>query len=102
MKINFAVIGTNVITDRFLEAAKQAEGFCLRGVYSRTMEKAEAYAKRKGAELTFDSLEALAACPEIDAVYIASPNSLHASQSIQMLKGDKHVLCEKSIASNQR
>ena len=102
MKINFAVIGTNVITDRFLEAAKQAEGFCLRGVYSRTMEKAETYAKRQGAELTFDSLEALAACPEIDAVYIASPNSLHASQSIQMLKGDKHVLCEKSIASNQR
>ena len=102
MKINFAVIGTNVITDRFLEAARQAEGFSLRGVYSRSMEKAETYAKRQGAELTFDSLEALAACPEIDAVYIASPNSLHASQSIQMLKGDKHVLCEKSIASNQR
>ena len=83
MKINFAVIGTNVITDRFLEAARQAEGFCLRGVYSRNMEKAQAYAKRQGAELTFDSLEALAACPEIDAVYIASPNSLHASQSTQ-------------------
>ena len=38
---------------------------------------------RTNAELTFDSLEALAACPEIDAVYIASPNSLHASQSTQ-------------------
>ena len=44
MKINFAVIGTNVITDRFLEAARQAEGFSLRGVYSRSMEKAETYA----------------------------------------------------------
>ena len=32
MKINFGVIGTNVITERFLEAGKDAEGFCLRGV----------------------------------------------------------------------
>ena len=39
MKINFGVIGTNVITERFLEAGKDAEGFCLRGVYSRSREK---------------------------------------------------------------
>lgn len=44
----------------------------------------------------------MTSCKEIDAVYVASPNSLHASQSIQMLKGGKHVLCEKPIASNQR
>lgn len=102
MKINFGVIGTNVITERFLEAGKDAEGFCLRGVYSRSMEKAVDFARKHGADLAFDSLEDMASCKEIDAVYVASPNSLHASQSIQMLKGGKHVLCEKSIASNQR
>ena len=102
MKINFGVIGTNVITERFLEAGKDAEGFCLRGVYSRSREKAVDFARKHGADLAFDSLEDMASCKEIDAVYVASPNSLHASQSIQMLKGGKHVLCEKPIASNQR
>lgn len=100
--VRFAVIGTNIITDTFLEAAKEVEGFVLRGVYSRTMERARAYAARHGAELTFDRLEELAACEEIDAVYIASPNSLHAAQTIRMLRAGKHVLCEKTIASNLR
>ena len=101
LKIRFAVIGTNVITDKFLEAAKKVPEFQLKGVYSRSMEKAEAYAGKHGADLTFDNLEELAASKEIDAVYVASPNSLHASQTIQMLTGGKHVLCEKSIASNK-
>lgn len=100
-KINFAVIGTNVITDTFLEAAEKVPGFHLKGVYSRSIEKAKNYAGKHGANLTFDDLSDLAASKEIDAVYIASPNSLHASQTIQMLNGGKHVLCEKSIASNQ-
>lgn len=100
MKINFAVIGTNVITDMFLEAARTVPEFCLKGVYSRSKERAESYAAKQGAELIFDNIEDLAASRELDAVYVASPNSLHASQSIQMLNAGKHVLCEKSIASN--
>ena len=59
MKINFGVIGTNVITERFLEAGKDAEGFCLRGVYSRSREKAVDFARKHGADLAFDSLEAM-------------------------------------------
>lgn len=102
MKINFAVIGTSKITDRFLEAAQTAEDFQLKGVYSRSREKALSYAKKHGAQLAFDSLDELAHCSEIDAVYIASPNSLHASQSVRMLENGRHVLCEKSIASNLR
>lgn len=100
MKINFAVIGTNKITDRFLEAAQTIEDFQLKGVYSRSMEKALSYAKKHGAQLAFDSLDELARCSEVDAVYIASPNSLHASQSVRMLENGRHVLCEKPIASN--
>ena len=100
--INFAVIGTNFITDRFLEAASTVPEFCLKAVYSRTMERARDYAGRHGAELTFDSLDDLAACPEVDAVYVASPNCCHAAQSIQMMKAGKHVLVEKPAASNLR
>ena len=100
--INFAVIGTNFITDRFLEAASSVPEFCLKVVYSRRMERAQDYARRHGAELTFDSLDDLAACPDVDAVYVASPNCCHAAQSIQMMKAGKHVLVEKPVASNLR
>lgn len=100
--INFAVIGTNRITDRFLEAGNRMPGFCLKAVYSRSKDRAEEYARKHGAKLPFDSLDALAACGEVDAVYVASPNSLHASQSIRMMEAGKHVLCEKTIASNSK
>ena len=67
MRINFAVIGTNKITDRFLAAAAEVEDFCLKGVYSRTMERAEVYGKKHGAEIYFDCLKELAACSQIHA-----------------------------------
>lgn len=98
--VKIGVIGTNSITDSFLEAGKTCKDFQLKAVYSRTLERAIAYAKKHGAELAFDNLEQMAKCEEIDAVYIASPNSCHASQSIQMMEHGKHVLCEKTIASN--
>jgi predicted dehydrogenase len=100
--VRFAVIGTNKITDNFLAAAKLCKEFKLVAVYSRTKEKAMQYASKYGAALVYDDLEELAASKEVDAVYVASPNSLHAYQSIKILSGKKHVLCEKTIASNKR
>jgi scyllo-inositol 2-dehydrogenase (NADP+) len=47
-------------------------------------------------------MEEMAKSDVIDAVYIASPNSLHASQAITFMENGKHVLCEKAIASNSR
>lgn len=99
--IRFAVIGTNKITDNFINAAKLCEEFELAAVYSRKKERALEYANKHKANLVYDDLDELAASNEIDAVYVASPNSLHACQSIKMLKGKKHVLCEKTIASNK-
>ncbi|MCE5287519.1 MAG: Gfo/Idh/MocA family oxidoreductase [Pelosinus sp.] len=100
--VRFAVIGTNKITDRFLDAAKLCKGFTFAAVYSRSKEKARQFAGKYNVALVYDDLEELAASNAVDAVYVASPNSLHASQAIKMLKGRKHVLCEKTIASNSR
>lgn len=97
---NFAVIGTNFITDKFLLAARLCDDFCLKGVYSRTEERAKAYAAAQGAEYIYTDLDTLAKDPNIDAVYIASPTSCHAAQAIRMMEGGKHVLCEKPAASN--
>lgn len=98
--VRYAVIGTNFITDQFIEVTKECDNIELKAVYSRDINRAKEYAKINGADLAFDSLLDLANCDEIDMVYIASPNSLHCSQSIQMLSNKKHVLCEKSIATN--
>lgn len=98
--IRFAVIGTNTITDKFLQAASTLPDFKLCAVYSRTLARAQEYAQKNNVSLVFDSLEALADSDQIDAVYIASPNFCHAAQSILMMQHHKHVLCEKPIASN--
>lgn len=100
--IRFAVIGTNRITDKFIEAAKQCQEFELAAVYSRTREKAVQFATKHNIPLIYNDLTDLAASKAVDAVYVASPNSLHAEQSIMMLHEKKHVLCEKTIASNRR
>lgn len=99
-KIRFGVIGTNFITDRVIAGAKQDERFELVAVCSRTQERANEFAAKYDIPYTFTSLEEMAASPLIDAVYIATPNYLHASQSILCMKHGKHVLCEKPMASN--
>ncbi|MDD3244442.1 MAG: Gfo/Idh/MocA family oxidoreductase, partial [Eubacteriales bacterium] len=98
----FAVIGTNYITEWFLKAAQACPDFHLQAVYSRTRARAEAFNAAYGAPMIFDDLDALAACPEVDAVYVASPNRCHAAQAIQMLRAGKHVLVEKPAASNRQ
>lgn len=100
--VRFAVIGTNFITDNFIEALKECKNAALVAIYSRNITRAKEYANKHGAKLVFDKLEDLADCDQVDVVYVASPNSLHFSQSIIMLNNKKHVLCEKSIASNSK
>ncbi|AKP45959.1 Gfo/Idh/MocA family protein [Bacillus smithii] len=100
--IKFAIIGTNWITEEFIKAAKEVPDFSLKAVYSRTEEKAKEFAAKVGTELTFTNLEEMAKSNEIDAVYIASPNSFHAEQAILLMNHGKHVICEKPMASNTK
>ena len=98
--IRFATIGTNFITDELLEAAREVQNFELAAVYSRDENKAREFAAKHGAAHIFTDLTEMAESQLIDAVYIASPNALHHSQSLLFLNNGKHVLCEKAIASN--
>jgi len=98
--IRFATIGTNWITEEFIKAGREISNFTLAAVYSRTEEKAKQFALKVGAERIFTSLKEMAENSEIDAVYIASPNSLHAEQAIFLMNHGKHILCEKPLASN--
>lgn len=98
--IRFGVIGTNWITEEFINAANEHPDFKLTAVYSRAQDKAEEFAGKFQATSVFTDLHTMASSEEIDAVYIASPNSFHARQAMVFLNHGKHVLCEKAIASN--
>lgn len=97
--IRFATIGSGHIVEQFLTEAKKHPEFTLTAVYSRTGERAAEFAARWEAPLTFTDLSSLAACPEVDAVYIASPNLCHAEQAMTLMKAGKHILCEKPMAT---
>ena len=99
-KIRFGVVGTNNITDRVIAGGREDERFELVAVCSRTRERAEEFAAKHNIPHIFTSLEEMAECPEVDAIYIATPNYVHASQSILCMNRGKHVLCEKPLASN--
>ncbi|WP_215403633.1 Gfo/Idh/MocA family protein [Vibrio gigantis] len=98
--IKFAVIGTNWITQKFVQAAHESQSMQLAAVYSRNLDSAVQFAQEFDVETTYDSLDALANDKTVEAVYIASPNSLHCEQSIFMMENGKHVICEKPVASN--
>ncbi|MFC4779520.1 Gfo/Idh/MocA family protein [Paenibacillus sp. GCM10023252] len=98
--MKFGIIGTNKITDLFIEAGRQHEEFELTSVYSRTEERAKDYAEKHGIPHRYTDLGAMLESADVDAVYIASPNFLHAEQAIRCMEHGKHVLCEKPLASN--
>lgn len=100
--IRLGVIGTNWITERFLEAAHQTGKLQLTAVYSRTEEKAKQFAGKYAVDTTFTRLSAFFESDAYDAVYIASPTALHAEQAIKAMTHKKHVLVEKPMASNVR
>ncbi|MGG0824943.1 Gfo/Idh/MocA family oxidoreductase [Paenibacillus turicensis] len=101
--MRYGVIGTNWITERFIAAAMETDHLVLTAVYSRSEEKAKEFAGKYNDDIEiFTDLKAMAQSDLLDAVYIASPNSLHAEQSILCLEHGKHVLCEKPMASNTK
>lgn len=100
--LRFATIGTSDIAEQFLRALSTVKGARLVGCYSRELDRAREFGRHFGATHFYDDLSELAADPAVDAVYIASPNGLHASQALQLVEGGKHVLVEKPFAANER
>lgn len=101
-KIRFGVIGTGAIVGKVITGGRQHPDFEVLAVCSRTEEKGRAFASEWGIAKVYTSVEAMASDPEIDVIYIASPNYAHCSQAIACMNRGKHVLCEKPLASNAR
>lgn len=94
--VKFGVIGSGWIAEEFVKGSRLVDGFVFSAMYSRTYEKGKEFADKFGGVPVYTYMNEFAKS-DIDAVYIASPNSLHYSQSKLMLENRKHVLCEKPI-----
>lgn len=92
-------MGTNWITDSFIEGAINSGEWNLTAVYSRTEEKARAFGEKYGELTYFTDIEEMGKSDALDAVYIASPNALHYQHAVSLLKNKKHVIVEKPIFS---
>lgn len=102
--MNWGIMATGTIAEKFAGtvAAMSSEGESLAAVGSRDKERARAFADKFGIEKAYGSYDELAANPNVDAVYIATPNNLHFENTMMCLAAGKHVLCEKPFTINAR
>jgi xylose dehydrogenase (NAD/NADP) len=96
--VKWGIVSTARINRLFLAGAREAEGVEIAAVASRDRDQAERYARENEIGRAHGSYEDLLADPEIEAVYIPLPNSLHVEWSIRALEAGKHVLCEKPLS----
>jgi xylose dehydrogenase (NAD/NADP) len=98
--MNLGIISTADINRKVIPGAHASKRVDLVAVASRTQGRAEAYAREWNIERAYGSYEALLEDPDVDAVYISLPNTMHVAWSINSLRAGKHVLCEKPLTRN--
>jgi predicted dehydrogenase len=99
MTIRWGIIGLGDIAEHnFVPALARAAHSKLVAVFSRSTEKGRAFIAKYQVPRAYDSLDRMLSDPELDTVYIASPNALHAEQSVAAARAGKHVLCDKPMA----
>ena len=101
-KIGFALAGLGRLSTYQLAPALQKTKYCrLTGLITGTPAKAEAWKKQYQIPdkniYNYDTMEQMADNPDIDVVYVVTPNALHAEHTIRAAKAGKHVLCEKPM-----
>lgn len=93
--LRFATIGTSTITRHLADAVAAVDGAEINCVYSRDAGRAADFARMLDVPRWASDLAAMLALPTVDAVYVASPNSVHFGQAMAAIRAGKHVLVEK-------
>lgn len=100
--INWGILGPGSIAQRFAKGLQSVPDAKLYAVGSRTQEKADEFASKYDAPKRYGSYEALAADPDVQAVYIATPHPQHKDAMLLCLNHGKAVLCEKPFTVNAK
>ena len=97
---NWGILAPGRIARKFATELQQLDNARLFAVGSRNAARSKEFAIEFGAERHYDSYEDLAADPDVDIIYVASPHAFHADHTILCLNHHKPVLCEKALAIN--
>jgi D-xylose 1-dehydrogenase (NADP+, D-xylono-1,5-lactone-forming) len=95
--VKWGILSTADINRKVIPGAHASSLVELVAVASREQARADAYARTWEIPRAYGSYEALLADPEIEAVYISLPNTMHCEWSIKAVEAGKHVLCEKPL-----
>jgi D-xylose 1-dehydrogenase (NADP+, D-xylono-1,5-lactone-forming) len=98
MTVSWGILSTARINRLVLAGAEESDRVEVIAVASRDASRAEAYAREHGIERAYGGYDALLADPDVEAVYIPLPNSLHVEWTLRALEAGKHVLCEKPLS----
>ena len=98
MRVKWGLLSTALINDAILAGAAESSEVDVIAVASRNEERARSYAQEHGLERSYGTYEGLLADPDIEAVYVSLPNSLHVEWTLRALDAGKHVLVEKPFS----
>lgn len=94
------IIGAGWIADKMAEALAPLQDCCVWAIGSRSLEKAESFARRWNVPRAYGSYEDLVSDPEVDLVYVATPHSHHYQHAMLALEHSRPVLVEKAFTAN--
>ena len=100
--VRWGILGPGAIANAFADGLKAVPGAELLACASRDPDRAKAFADRHGIPRRHAGYDALAADPDVDAVYVATPHPFHAAHAMMCLDAGKAVLGEKPFALNAR
>ena len=98
-KVCWGILSTAMINDVVIAGMRKAARSELVAVSSRDSKKAKDYAATRNIPRAYGSYEEMLADPDLDAVYISVPNTLHREWAVKATDAGKHVLCEKPLVT---
>ena len=100
-KIKWGIIGLGDIANEFA-ISFESDKADLVAVASRSLDKAQLFAEKHNIPKAYGNYNEIYEDEDIDVVYVATPNSVHAENMIDILNAGKHILCEKAITMNAK
>src|SRR6516165_11888205 len=99
-KTRWAVAGTGGITARTLPDLALIENVEVVAVSSRTQQRADTFASEFGISRAYGAYQAMLADPDVEVVYVCTPQGFHFAMAAEAIQAGKHVLCEKPLTVN--
>ena len=101
-KIKWGIVGLGLQAEKIALAIRSSGNGLLVSVASKDEERMKSFAKKFSVSRYYGHHDDIFCDPEIDAIFVSSPNHEHHNDTLKALQGGKHVLCEKPMASTVR